>query len=68
MQSRTTVYILPIQARPCFSLPAFVGVLQLNTLDSPLGIPRNHSLGVPVEQKQTIKVKTKPGRCYKTIR
>ena len=38
------------------SLPAFVGVLQLNTLDSPRGIPRNHSLRVPVEQSETTEV------------
>lgn len=37
-------------------LPAFVGVLQLNTLDSPRGIPRKHSLRVPVEQNRTIEV------------
>ena len=38
------------------SLPAFVGVSQLNTLDSPRGIPRNHSLRVPIEQNRTIEV------------
>ena len=50
------------------SLPAFVGVSQLNTLDSPRGIPRNHSLRVPVEQNRTTVVTfTKQDKCCRLI-